>query len=100
MCSSTPAKLLRSKALWWATQRRLVTGPPRRYVSHAAGASEPGRSSSRPPAPVIEWPLARTRAAEMMLARIFKASYRYTKAGVMLEDLVDQTHVQGGQTPG
>jgi DNA polymerase V len=31
-----------------------------------------------------------------VLARIFKAGYRYTKAGVLLEDLVDQTHVQGG----
>lgn len=37
-----------------------------------------------------------TRAAEAALTRIFRSGYRYTKAGVMLEDLADKTHVQGG----
>lgn len=37
-----------------------------------------------------------TRAAEAVLTKIFRSGHRYTKAGVMLEGLVDQTHVQGG----
>ncbi|MCX7512870.1 Y-family DNA polymerase [Frateuria sp. STR12] len=37
-----------------------------------------------------------TRAAGVVLARIYKDGYRYTKAGVLLEELADQTHVQGG----
>jgi DNA polymerase V len=37
-----------------------------------------------------------TYTASIVLARIFKPGYRYTKAGVMLEELVDQDHVQGG----
>lgn len=36
-----------------------------------------------------------TRAADGVLTKIFRAGYRYAKAGVMLEDLADQSHVQG-----
>lgn len=36
-----------------------------------------------------------TFTASMVLARIFKPGFRYTKAGVILEELVDQDHVQG-----
>lgn len=37
-----------------------------------------------------------TFTASAVLARIFKPGFRYTKAGVMLEELVDQDHIQGG----
>lgn len=37
-----------------------------------------------------------TRYADVVLRRIFRSGYRYTKAGVMLEALVDQIHMQGG----
>jgi len=37
-----------------------------------------------------------TRAADAALEKIFRPGYRYIKAGVMLEELTDQTYVQGG----
>lgn len=37
-----------------------------------------------------------TRTADAVLTRIFRSGYRYTKAGVILEELADQVHLQGG----